>query len=97
MLVSILVILVFVFSSRGIVSVLLSKEKVLYLGKISLDFYLIHHLVIQYGMMAAEHFGIDKGLAILPLTFLFFTISLYGACLIHHLTDRLLPALRKEN
>ena len=96
MLVSMLVVLIFAFSRRGIVSALLSKEKVLYWGKISLEFYLVHYLVIHYGMIAANHFGLDKGIAVMPLALLFFALSLCGACLIHSFTDWLLSALRME-
>ncbi len=96
MLVSMFVVLVFVFSRRGIVSGLLSKEKMLYLGNISLDFYLIHYLVIHYGMIAAKYFGFDKGIIVLPLTILFFVISLFGAYLIHSFTEQLLKAFGKE-
>ena len=95
MLLSMLVILVFAFSRRGIVSILLSKEKMLYLGTISLDFYLIHNLVIKYGMIAAKQFRLDQGSAVLLLTILFFAISLCGACLIHSISGWLLKALRK--
>ena len=91
-----LVVLIFAFSRRGIVSALLSKEKVLYWGKISLEFYLVHYLVIHYGMIAANHFGLDKGIAVMPLALLFFALSLCGACLIHSFTDWLLSALRME-
>ena len=96
MLVSMLVVLVFVFSRRGIVSVLLSKEKTLYLGNISLDFYLVHYLVIHYGIIAAKHFGFDNGIIVLLLTILFFVISLFGAYLIHSFTERLLKAFGKK-
>ena len=95
MLVSMLVILIFAFSRRGIVSGLLSKGKMLSLGNISLEFYLVHYLVIHYGMIAANHFGFDKGIAVLPLTLLFFVLSLYGAGLIHSFSESLLLAIRK--
>lgn len=97
MLVSMLVILIFAFSRRGIVSGLLSKEKMLGLGKISLEFYLVHYLIINYGILAANHFGFDKGMAVIPLTFLFFALSLFGACLIHSVSEWILLAIRKEN
>ena len=96
MLVSMLVVLIFAFSRRGIVSGLLSKEKMLNVGKISLEFYLVHYLVIHYGIMAADHFGLDKGIAAIPLTLLFFALSLCGAYLIHSCTEWLFLALRKE-
>ena len=96
MLVSALVVLIFVFSDRGIVSHFLSKKKTLELGNISLDFYLIHYLVIQYGMIAAKHFGLDKGIAVFPLTILFFVISLFGAYLIHSFAEWVLLVLRKR-
>ena len=88
MLVSMLVVLVFAFSDKGIVSLLLSKKRMLDLGNISLDFYLIHYLVIQYGIIAAKYFGLDQGIAVLPLTILFFAVSLGGAYLIHLLNIR---------
>ena len=86
MMVSMLVILIFAFSNEGIISRLLSKEKMLDLGNISLDFYLIHYPVIQYGKIAAEHFRLDQGIAVLPLTILLFAISLCGAYMIHNIT-----------
>ena len=95
MLVSMVVVLIFAFSRKGIVSGLLSKEKMLSLGSISLEFYLIHYLVINYGIIAANHFGLDMGIAAIPLTLLFFVLSLYGACLIHSFTEWILAALRK--
>ena len=95
MLISMLVVLVFAFSRRGIVSGLLSKDKMLYLGKISLEFYLVHYLVIHYGIIAANHFGIDKGIAVIPLTLLYLALSLYIASLIRSFTDWLLLVLRK--
>ena len=97
MLISMFVILIFVLSDIGIVSRLLSKEKVLYLGRISLEFYLIHYMVIKYGMIAAEHFGLDKGVAVLPLTIMYFVISLFAARLLYSCSDRLLLALKKDN
>lgn len=97
MLVSMFVILIFVFSRRGIISRLLSGEKMLALGNISLEFYLVHYLVIKYGIMAARHFGLDKGAAVMPLTLLFFALSLYGAFLIRSFTEWLLSAYRKKN
>lgn len=96
MLVSMLVILIFVFSNRGIVSRLLSKKKMLYLGNISLDFYLVHYLVIRYGMIAAKYFGLDQGIAVLLLTVLYFVISLYGAYMLHNFTEWFLLSLRKK-
>ena len=97
MLISLIVILIFAFSRRGVVSVLLSKETMLNLGKISLEFYLIHYLVINYGMIAAKHFNIDKGIAVLPLTILFLAVSLCGAYLIHNFAEWLLLTLKKRN
>ena len=97
MLVSMLVVLIFAFSRRGIVSGLLSKQKMLNLGKISLEFYLLHYLVIHYGMLAASHLGLDKGLAVIPLTLLFLALSLYGACLIHSFSEWLLSDLGGKN
>lgn len=94
MLVSMLVVLIFALSGKGIVSALLSKEKILYLGKISLEFYLVHYLIINYGMIAADHFGLVKGMAVIPLTLLFFALSLCGAYLTHTFAEWLL-ALRK--
>ena len=67
------------------------------LGKISLEFYLLHYLVIHYGMLAASHLGLDKGLAVIPLTLLFLALSLYGACLIHSFTEWLLSDLGRKN
>ncbi|MBR3020285.1 MAG: acyltransferase [Clostridia bacterium] len=96
MLISMLVVLIFAFSGDGIVSGLLSKEKVLEWGTISLEFYLVHYLIIHYGVLAAQHFGLDKGIAALPLALLFFVLSLYGARLLHSITERLLSVLRKE-
>lgn len=96
MLVSILVILIFAFSNRGILSFLLSKEKMLDLGNVSLDFYLLHYLVIQYGIIAAKYFRFDQGFAILPLTILIFAISLCGAYVIHNSAEWLLLCLRKK-
>lgn len=95
MLFSMLVVLIFAFSKRGIVSILLSKEKMLGLGNISLEFYLVHYLVINYGMIIAKHVGCDKGPAIVLLTLLFFALSLYGAFLIHSFAEWLFLALRK--
>ena len=86
MLISMLVILIFALSDRGVVSGLLSKDKMLKMETISMEFYLIHYLVINYGMIAAKHFGFDKGIAVLPLTILFFAISFYGACMIKYLS-----------
>ena len=80
------VILIFALSDRGVISGLLSKDKMLKMGTISMEFYLIHYLVINYGMIAAKHFGFDKGIAVLPLTILFFAISFYGACMIKYLS-----------
>ena len=96
MLISLCVMLVFAFSRDGAVSVFLSKEKIQYLGNISLEFYLIHYMVINYGMIAAGHFGLDKGIAVLPLTVLFFAISLYGAGLIHSFSGWLKLTLRNK-
>ena len=96
MLVSLLVILVFAISRRGFVSGLLSQEKLLDLGKISLEFYLIHYSVIQYGTISAIHFGLDKGIAVIPLTLVFFVLSLYGARLIRSFSEWLLSALGKK-
>ena len=96
MLVSMFVILIFAFSNRGIVSLFLSKEKMLELGSISLDFYLIHYLVIQYGIIAAKHFSLDRGIAVLLLTILYFVISLCGAYMIHGFTEWLSHSLRKN-
>ncbi len=96
MLISMLIVLIFAFSNKGIVSILLSKEKILNLGKISLEFYLLHYLVIQYGMIAAKHYGLNKGIVVLPLTILFFAISLYGAYLIHSFTGWLLLILKRR-
>ena len=96
MLSSMLVILIFAFSRNGIISSLLSKEKLLDLGKISLEFYLVHYLVINYGMIAANHFGLDKGIAVIPLTLLFFIVSLFGAGLIHFFAEWLLSVIKKE-
>ena len=95
MLVSMLVVLIFAFSRTGIVSRLLSKKKILDLGTISLEFYLVHYLVINYGMIAANHYGLDTGRAAIPLTLLFFALSLCGAYLIHSFSEKLLSALRK--
>ena len=97
MLISMLVILAFAFSNRGIVSGLLSKEKMLILGNMSLDFYLLHYLVIKYGMLTVKHVGLDKGVAVLPVTILFFAISLCGACMIHYFAKWLLLALGQKN
>ena len=88
MLVSIVVILIFAFSDKGIVSLLLSKKKMLELGSISLDFYLIHYLVIQYGMIAAKYFNLNQGIAGILLTILIFSISLSGAYMIHFFNIR---------
>ena len=96
MLVSMLVILIFALSREGIVSALLSKEKMLHLGKVSLEFYLVHYLIINYGMIAANHFGLDKGMAVIPFTLLLFVLSLFGAYLIHTFAEWFLMALRKE-
>lgn len=96
MLVSLFVILIFVFSDRGIISHLLSKKKMLDLGNISLDFYLFHYMVIEYGMIAAKHFSLNKGIVVLPLTILFFAISLGGAYLIHNITEWLLLIWNKK-
>lgn len=96
MIVSMLVVLIFAFSRSGIVSGLLSTEKMLDLGKISLEFYLVHYMVINYGMIAATHFGLDKGIAVLPLTILYFALSVYGAYLIHSFAEWLVSALRKK-
>ena len=96
MLVSMFVILIFVFSDRGIISHLLSKKKMLDLGNISLDFYLLHYMVIQYGMIAAKHFRLDNGIGVLPLTILIFAISLGGAYLIHNITEWLLFIWNKQ-
>lgn len=88
MLASMFVILTFAFSDKGIVSILLSKKKMLDLGNISLDFYLVHYLVIQYGMIAVKHFRLNIGGGVLPLTILFFAISMSGAYLIHLISIR---------
>ncbi len=95
MLVSMLVVLIFAFSRRGIISGFLSNEKMLNWGRISLEFYLIHFLVINYGMIAAKQFGLDMEISAVPLTILFFVLSLGGSWLIHSFTERLLPVLRK--
>ena len=95
MLVSMLVVLIFAFSRTGIVSRLQSKKKILDLGTISLEFYLVHYLVINYGMIAANHYGLDTGRAAIPLTLLFFALSLCGAYLIHSFSEKLLSALKK--
>lgn len=94
MLVSMLVVLIFAFSRKGIVSGLLSREKMLDLGKISLEFYLVHYLVINYGVIAANHFGFGTGITAIPLAILFFVLSLCGACLIHSFSEWLLRAIR---
>ena len=96
MLISMLVVLILVLSTSGMVSGLLSKEKMLKLGKISLEFYLLHNLVIKYGMIAAKYFSLDHGIAVLSLTVLFFVMSLYGAYLIHNLAEWLLLIIRKK-
>ncbi len=85
MLISMMVISVFVFSDRGIVSILLSKEKILALGNISLDFYLIHDLVIQYGEIGTKEFGLNQGSIVLLLPIVFFSVSVCGASLIHNI------------
>ena len=95
MLISMLVILTFALSRGGIVSIMLSKEKALKLGNISLDFYLIHYLVINYGMIAAKHFSLDKGIFL--LTILFFVLSLFGAYMIHSLSGWLVSAIKNKN
>ena len=91
-----LVVLIFALSNQGIVSGLLSKETMLNLGKISLEFYLLHYLVIHYGMIAANHFGLGNGIAVIPLTLLFFVLSLYGARLLHSFAEWVLLAFGKE-
>ena len=96
MLVSVLVVLIFAFSRTGVVSGLLGRKKMLALGGISLEFYLVHYPVISYGMLAAAHFDLDKGIAVLPLTLVFLALSLWGARLIHTLSERLLAAFRRE-
>ncbi len=96
MLVSMFVVLIFAISRRGIVSGLLSGKKILALGNISLEFYLVHYLVINYGMIAARHFGLDKGAAVMLLTLLFFALSLYGAFLIRSFAEWLLSVFGKE-
>lgn len=96
MLISLFVILVFAFSKNGIISNLLSKEKILHLGNISLYFYLIHHLVINYGMIAAKYLGLDKGIAFFPLTILYLVLSLCGAFILHSFAEWLLLAFRKK-
>ena len=90
MIVSMFVVLVFALSRDGIVSDFLSRKRMLGLGHISLEFYLVHYLVIRYGMITAKHFDMDHGIAISALTILFFVLSLCGACLIHFISDRLL-------
>lgn len=97
MLVSMLVILIFAFSDRGFVSLLLSKKKMLDLGNISLDFYLFHYMVIQYGMIAVKRLNLDIEIAALPLTILFFAISLFGAYSIHYFAEWLLISFRGKN
>ena len=67
---------------------LLSKKKILDLGKISLEFYLIHYLVIQYGMIVFDHLSLNKGIAVFLLTILFFAISVGGAYLIHFFSNK---------
>ena len=84
MLVSMLVILVFVISDGGIVSSLLGRGKLYQMGNTGLEFYLVHYPVIEYGTMAARHAGPLRGIAVLPLTLLFFAVSLGIASLIHH-------------
>ena len=96
MLISMLVVLVFAISNNGIVSGFLSNEKMLKLGQISLEFYLVHYMVINYGMIAAKHLGINEGIAVLPLTVLYLVASLLGACLIYYFAEWLLSALRKK-
>ncbi len=88
MLVALLVILVFSFSGGGIVSDLLSRGKMFYLGKISLDFYLVHYLVIRYGTIVAGHFGLDRGSVLLLLAVLYLAISLGGASMIHFFNNK---------
>lgn len=88
MLVSMLVVLIFVFSRRGAVSRFLGKKSLFNLGSISLEFYLIHYLVIRYGMIITKHFYFDKEVSVLPLTILFFAISVGGAYLIHLISIR---------
>ena len=94
MLVSLLVVLIFAFSRSGFVSGLLSKDKMMNLGKISLEFYLVHYLVINYVMIAANHFGLDRGIAVIPLTLVFFALSLCGARLIRSFTEWLLSGFK---
>ncbi len=97
MIISLLVILVFVLSRKGIISTLLCKEKIQYLGNISMEFYLIHYLVIHYGMIAAEYLRLNNGIAVIPLTILYFVLSLYGARLIHSFAEWSLLKLKKKD
>ena len=97
MIISMLVVLIFAISRDGIASRLLNKKWVLDLGNISLEFYLIHYLVINYGMIATKSFNLDNGIAVLPITILFYAISLCGACLIHSFTEWFLSVLRRKN
>ena len=96
MVISMLVILVFSLSTRGIISGLLGSKKMLALGKVSLEFYLVHYLVINYGIMAAKRIGMDQGIAVLPVTILFLAVSLGGAFLLHSFAARMMAALGKK-
>ena len=53
-------------------------------------------MVIEYGMIAAKHFSLNKGIVVLPLTILFIAISLGGAYLIHNITEWLLLIWNKK-
>lgn len=66
------------------------------LGKISLEFYLIHYLIINYGVIAAKRSGLNPGIGVIPLTVLFFVLSLCGARLLHSFSEWLLAALGKK-
>ena len=58
---------------------------------------LIGRLIINIGMIVAKHFSLDKGIVVLPLTILFFSISMCGACLIHNFAEWLLSFFEKNN
>ena len=78
-----LLIIVFSFD-KGIVSSHLNRQKeLLYFGDISLEFYLIHYLVINIGIDLIEPVLIKNVLNGLISAFAFFVISLFLSVILH--------------
>ena len=83
-----LLIIVFSFDEGTVSSYLNSKKSLLYFGDISLEFYLIHYLVINIGIDLIESI-LTKNIFIgLVSAIAFFVISYYLAVVLHRLSSK---------